>query len=394
MNGRERFLKIAHFEMANTLFVPHTYQMFWPRALSNWRKEGLPDDIYTYYIERRRLIKIGNLWIKKGLPGSTRFCQHFGFDRLEPIPLNLDETVPLVPRFEKKVIEKGQDWQIIINESGVKAKEFIPKDKAEETHPRSMSQWLEFPVRDRKSWEELKKRLNPHSRGRYPENWDELKKLWQNRDYPLGINVGSFYGWIRDWIGMENLSYMFYDDPNLVHQIMEYLEYFILEVIRKAVEEVELDYAHFWEDMAYKNGPLISPKMFKEFMSPHYKKITEYLRGQGIDIITVDSDGNINELIPLWLEAGVNGFWPLEVAAGMDAVSLRKEYGKDCILLGNIDKRALAKGKKKIEEEVRRKVPFLLSRGGYFPSVDHGVPPDVSYQNFLYYLDILMSAAS
>jgi len=146
--------------------------------------------------------------------------------------------------------------------------------------------------------------------------------------------------------------------------------------------------------MAYKTGPLVSPKMFKDFMSPHYKKITEYLRGQGIDIITVDSDGNINELIPLWLEAGVNGFWPLEVAAGMDAVSLRKKYGKDCILLGNIDKRVLAKGKKEIKEEVRRKVPFLLSQGGYLPSVDHSVPPDVPYKNFLYYLDFLRSVAS
>jgi len=129
-------------------------------------------------------------------------------------------------------------------------------------------------------------------------------------------------------------------------------------------------------------------------MSPHYKKITDCLRGHGIDIITVDSDGNINELIPLWLEVGVNGFLPLEVAAGMDAVFLRKKYGKECILFGNIDKRTLTKGKKEIEREVKTKVPFLLSQGGYFLSVDHAVPPDVSYENFLYYLDILRRVAS
>lgn len=393
MSGREEFLKIAHFELANTLFLPHTYQWFWTTTLSNWTKKGLPDDIYICLAERTKLLK-SNLWTKKGLPDDVCICQHFGFDRVEPVPLNLRITQPLVPCFEKKVMEKGQDWRIVIDESGVKAKEFIPRDEAEEVTPRSMSQWLEFPVKDRKSWKEFKKRLNPHSPGRYPDNWDELKKIWQKRDYPLGINVGSFYGWIRDWIGVENLSYMFYDEPNLIHQIMEYLEYFMLEVVRKAVEEVGLDYAHFWEDMAYKNGSIISPKMFKEFMSPHYKKITDYLRGHGIDIITVDSDGNINELIPLWLEVGVNGFLPLEVAAGMDAVFLRKEYGKECILFGNIDKRALAKGKREIETEVKTKIPFLLSQGGYFPGVDHAVPPDVSYKNFLYYLDLLRRVMS
>lgn len=246
-----------------------------------------------------------------------------------------------------------------------------------------MSQWLEFPVRDRKSWKEFKKRLNPHSPGQYPDNWDELKKVWQNRDYPLGINVGSFYGWIRDWIGVEDLTYMFYDEPSLIHQIMEYLEYFMLEVIRKAVEEVKLDYAHFWEDMAYKNASLISPKMFKEFMSPCYKKLTDFLKSKGVDITVVDTDGNCWELIPLFIESGVTGIYTMEVRAGMDIVRVRKKYPKVQIS-GGLDKTKLALGRKEIDQELQTKLPFMLKSGGCIPYADHLVPPDVPWENFKY----------
>jgi len=363
MSPRERFLKVAHFELTNVLCMPQGYQWFWDSALSRWKKEGLPGDIHLR--------------------------QHFGFDRMDFVPVNLG---PL-PCFEKEVVEEVDEYRIVIDENGVKRREFIPKSSAEEAAPRSMSQWLEFPVKDRKSWGKFKKRLNSLSPARYPDNWNELKKMWKDRDYPLGINVGSFYGWIRNWVGMENLSYMFYDDPNLIHEMMGYLEYFFLETIKKAVEEVELDFAHFWEDMAYKSSSLISPRMFRHFMLPHYKRVTDYLRSHNIDIITVDSDGNINELIPLWLEGGVNGVLPLEVAAGMDAVALRKKYGKNLILIGNIDKRRLAKGKGEIEKEVNSKVPFLLSRGGCFPTVDHAVPPDISYENYLYYLQSMRKTA-
>lgn len=363
MSSRKRFIKIAHFELANALCISQGYQCFWDTTLSRWRKEGLPGDIHLY--------------------------QYFGFDRMNFVPVSLG---PL-PCFEKEVIEEAGEHRIVIDENGVKRKEFIPKISAEETFPKSMSQWLEFPVKDRKSWKEFTRRLNPLSSARYPYNWEELKRIWQERDYPLGISVGSFYGWIRNWVGMENLSYMFYDDPSLVREMMEYIEYFILETIKKAVEGVELDFAHFWEDMAYKTASLVSPQMFKDFMLPHYKKVTGYLRSHNIDIITVDSDGNINELIPLWLEGGVNGVLPLEVAAGMDAVALRKKYKKDLILIGNIDKRSLARGKSEIKKEIQSKIPFLLSQGGYFPALDHHAPPDIPYGNYLYYLKTIREVA-
>ena len=162
--------------------------------------------------------------------------------------------------------------------------------------------------------------------------------------------------------------------------------------IKKVVRDVDLDFAYFWEDMAYKNGSLISPQMFREYLIPRYRSITQLLRDNGINIILVDSDGDTRQLIPLWIESGINGQYPLEATANMDAVRLREEY-PNFILIGNVDKRALAKNKEAIEEELSKKIPYLLSRGGYFPAIDHFVPPDVSFKNYMYYLECLREMA-
>ena len=376
MNTRERFLKIAHFERKNDIFIP-SYEGAspWKETLKRWHKEGLPEEIQnTHYYNNGFL----------SLAGWTDLSEYLNLDRLEQFNPGLRRGSTLFPPFEYKVLEENERHQIAINEEGVKIK--IMKDS-----PDSMPQWLEYPVRDKKTWEDFKKRLNPYSPERYPSNWEELKKQLNERDYPLGIRAGSFYGFLRDWIGVENLSLMFYDNPKLIEEMEEYLEWFYIETIKKAITEVKFDFAFIWEDMCFNKGPLISPQLFRKFLLPHYKKITDFLRKHGIDIIEVDSDGNLNELIPLWLEGGVNAVFPLEVAAGNDAVALRKKYGKDLILFGNIDKRALSKGKKEIKEEIMRKVPYLISTGGYFPHVDHDIPPDVSWDNVQYYLEVLRS---
>jgi len=255
--------------------------------------------------------------------------------------------------------------------------------------------YLEWPVKDRASWNELKKRQDPSTPERWPADWNayvqEMNKL--GKETPLALEVGSFYGYLREWTGTERILYMFYDDPNLIEDMMDAMLYLETEVIKRVIKDIRVDWAWFWEDMCYKAGPLISPTMVRKFMLPRYKKITELLRSNGVDIIYLDCDGNVEELIPLWLESGINYIWPFEVAAGNDAVAIRKKYGKDLILSGAIDKRALAKGKEAIREEVMSKVPFLLEQGGYFPTVDHAVPPDVTFANYCYYINLLREVA-
>ena len=375
MTPRERFLEIAHFERTGDIFLPSNYQWFWHQTILRWVKEGAPPQILS----------------------RDHRNEFFGFDRTEIIPIvsslqalgkegGPPYVPPLVPLFEPRVIEEDERIRVVIDESGTKCRVY-------KNEPERMPQWLQFPVKTRRDWQEYKKRLDPHTPTRFPAWWEDWVRCWRNRAYPLGLKVGSFFGLLRSFIGLENLSLMYYDDPVLIHEIGEWMEYFELEIIKKVVRDVELDFVYFWEDMAYKTGSLVSPRIFREFMMPHYNKITQLLRRCGTDIILVDSDGNTTQLIPLWLEGGLSGHYPLEVAAGMDAVKLRRKYGNKLILLGNIDKRALIKGKRAIREEVTRKVPYLLSRGGYFPGVDHFVPPEVSYENYQYYLKLLREIA-
>jgi hypothetical protein len=168
--------------------------------------------------------------------------------------------------------------------------------------------------------------------------------------------------------------------------MMDYLVDFFIEVLSKAVKEVRIDFAMFWEDMCYKNGPLISPAMFRKLLLPGYKKVTGFLSDHGVELSWVDCDGNIEALVPLWLEGGVRGFYPMEVAAGMDAARLRSQYGRQLVMWGNVDKRALIQGPAAIDQELARLAP-VAAQGGFIPLVDHGVPDDVPFTHYLYYLE-------
>ena len=369
MTPRERFWRTMRFEPVDRL--PDWAD--WLGPWETWRKQGLP---------------LPPEADRPGFDSKTWFIDHFGFDGMYSIfwgrprvPVELG----VWPRFETEVYEQTGSYSVIRGGDGVIVKRF--------THPGSSllsTQFLEYPIKSRRDWERFRdERLDPDAPGRYPEpaRWEALKREWKDRDYAVSIDGGSFYGFLRDWIGVENLSYLVYDDPGLVREMMDTLGDLFVRVLRKAAEEVpDIDFAMFWEDMCYKTGPLLSPIMFREWMVPNYRKVTSFLEEHGVRLSWVDCDGNIEALIPLWLEGGVRGFYPLEVASGMDAAELRRRYGREIVMWGNVDKRALAAGKEAIDAELARLVP-VAARGGFIPLVDHGVPDDVSYRNYLYYLE-------
>lgn len=320
-------------------------------------------------------------WLREGMPWDVHFNTYFGFDRMETIPISASPFPPI----DSKVIQSGPGWHIREDEFGGRVKCWTDREIG-------MPQWIRYAVRDRETWEQWKKRLNPDAPNRYPEYWDDLKRTYSVRDYPLGIHAGSYYGWIRNWVGMEHLALWYYDCPDLVHEMTEYIADFVLRLLERALDEIpDIDFGVLWEDMAMKTGPLISPKLFREFMMGPLKRVTKRLNERGIKIIMVDCDGNVDALLPLWLEANVNLVYPMEVAANCDVVRYRKEFGKDLLMIGGIDKRALRDGctKEEIEHEVMSKVPQLAQEGGYSPFVDHAVPPDVSFENFKYYIDLV-----
>jgi len=247
-------------------------------------------------------------------------------------------------------------------------------------------------MRDRHDWETIvKPRLDAKAPGRCPQGQalQEYARSVQDRDDALGVWCGSFYGWPRSLMGVERISVMFYDDPGWIHEICEHIADFAVELLTPILTEVQFDFAFIWEDMAVKTGPLCSPETYRRVMLPPLKRVTELLHRQGVHNIIVDSDANNDVLIPLWLEAGVTGLRPFEVAANCDAVATRRKYGKGLIIQGAIDKRALAMGKDAIDREVLSKVPWLCLQGGFFPQVDHLVPPDVSLEHYTYYSKLL-----
>ena len=350
MNARERFLRVMHYEKPDRLPFQE-WLGYWGETLNRWYGEGLPRGMNVQ--------------------------DYFGFDKREVVPIDFGP----IPRFVPKTLEEDERYRVEVDGMGI-------KKRVLKTHT-SMPHFIEFPVKTPEDWEKMKKRFDPRDPRRNPITWsDELLEYYETTDRPIRLSMPGFFGQPRHFMGLPSLLISFYRNPELVRDMMNYWADFLIETVREAVKKARIDYVTIWEDMAYKHGPHISPKLFREFMLPCYRKVTDFLRKNGIDIIMVDSDGNNNPLIPLFLEGGVNCLYPLEVAADMDAITLREKYGKRLLLIGNIDKRALVQGKEFINREVCLKLP-LAKEGGYIPSVDHGVPADVSFQNYAYYIDLI-----
>ncbi len=391
ISSRERFLGICRFERPGDLFY---FDWFWPETLEKWVKQGAPKQIVPtveehmwqagrflsdyFQFDHRYRLGVGVVARQPSRPDSE-------INRINELLISPLVSV-VAPNYEPRIISEDEHTITCIDGAGRTFKVF--KD-----NPFKMPMYLDWPVKDRATWNEYKKRLDPNTPERWPADWNAYVQKMNSKSEPLSLQVGSFYGYLREMIGSERILYMFYDDPALIEDMMEQMLYLGTEVIKRVLKDIRIDQACFWEDMCYNAGPLISPAMVRKFMMPRYKKITDLLHSYGVDVIYLDSDGNVEQLIPLWLESGINYVWPFEVAAGNDAVALRKKYGKDLIIGGTIDKRALAKGKEAIREEVMSKVPFLLEQGGYLPCVDHAVPPDVTFENYCYYINLMREVA-
>jgi uroporphyrinogen decarboxylase len=251
-----------------------------------------------------------------------------------------------------------------------------------------MPQFVSFPVHDRQSWQEIQRRLDPETPGRFPDDWNERIATLKHEDLPITTpqsHLDGFFGYLRELCG-DDIYYLLHDDPGLIHDMLDYQVHRITSFVRRITADLPLQRHYIWEDMCYKTGPLIGPEMFREFLLEPYQRTIEVSRACGIPLIDVDSDGNVESLLSLWLEAGVDMLHPMEVAAGMDVVALKKEHGDRLLVRGGIDKRELAKDRASIDREIARVRP-AFEQGGYIPTVDHSVPPDVSWDNYLYYTE-------
>jgi len=384
MTPRERIKAVINFKKPDVL---PWFENFYDETLVKWFKEGFPADEVTV-IEWVMSARDGVLLLNWPIVMGFNAHSYFGCQNVSGCYVPLD--VGPIPRFKQRLLRESDNYEDFITETGAVARRF----KKVEYKWYSMPMFIEFPVKDRESWEEYKKRLNPEDPRRYPKDWDRDAYINVFENYQAGNTLlvfNGFYGFGAEIMGIPTFNVMFYKDPELIHGMAEHWEYFTIETIRDAVETLKdrIDMVYWWEDMADKHGPCISPKLYKEFLLPHYKRVTSFLKKNSIDRILMDSDGNINALLDLVTEAGITGTWPLEVNSGMDAIAVKKKYGNRLFLAGNLDKRELAKGGEAMRREVDSKVPVMKELGGYIPGVDHLVHVEFTYERFKEYADYL-----
>jgi len=352
-----------HFEPVER--VPNFELGYWGQTIERWLSEGMPEEEAT--------------------TGGFYGHDFFGLDHRPYLPVNFGPIPPLGP----EVIEETDRYIVLRDGDGV-VRKGLKEGMARGTRL-SMDQYLAFAIEKPEDWEALKERFDPHAPGRHPDNLQEIAAQYAEREYPLCAVPNAafgFYSHPRRYLGTERLSYAWFDWPEMMHDMLDFFADFAIETLRPWFDAVRPDYFNFFEDFAFKTGPLFSPAIFREFLLPRYQRVVEFVRSYGVDIIWLDSDGNFDVLLPLLIEAGITCVWPLEVAAGNDPVALRREYGHHLALSGGLDKRKLALDRQAIREELETKVPPLLEDGGYIPTLDHSVPPDVPYENFLYYLEL------
>jgi len=329
-------------------------------------------------------------WYKQGLDPEADLAELFGYDPSGNYGLGGIGGCEAAfdPAFEEKIIEDRGDHEVIQDFSGRHKLVFKGRRHG------FMPEYMDHPVKDQKTWEEdCKWRMDPNSPGRWG---DEFEKRIADATIAAGEGqiicqslVGG-YMYLRSLIGPADLLYAFYDMPDVIHDCMKTWLTLADTVIARHQEHVTLDEIFFLEDICYNHGSLISPEMMNEFLFPYYQQLLAGLRSRQIDktrhlYVQVDTDGRCMDVIDQYREKiAMDVMSPFEVASGCDVVEIGCRW-PDLAMRGGIDKRILAKSKKDIDEMVERILPALRARGGYIPNCDHGVPAEVSLDNYLHY---------
>ena len=365
MTNRERVKNILHYRKADRM--PAVHFGYWNELLDEWAQQG----------------HIGRDLAQSWADGNEADRE---LDRLLGWDFNWARTVgpqnKLFPAFERKVLEKLPDGFLRVqNEDGL-----IERIRAGAGSIPAEDDYL---LKDREAYETLYKPKMQFSQARidYKYFTEDFAKR-KEQDLPIGLSLGSVLGDVRNMLSVVGMSYLICDDYELFAEIIDTYA----EIQYKCAEEVlktgaEFDFAHYWEDICFKNGPLISPVMFEELCARHYKKRNELCRKYGIDIISLDCDGVTEKLLPVWFENGVNTMFPIEVGTwGDQFAAARAKYGKGMLGVGAMDKTVLRKDRAAVDEELHR-MQALSDLGGFIPCPDHRLMPGTKWELVQYYAE-------
>ena len=369
MNNRERALNILNYKPVDRL--PAVHFGYWKQLIEEWvADKKLPER----FLERRG----------DGCPIDKELDSILGWDF--SWANSKGGHTGLKPSFETKVLEVLPDGtKRVQNGNGIieKIKPGIISIPSED----------DYQLKDREAWETLYKPKMQFSKDRI--NLEFFKSFNETRDYdrPIGVWAGSVMGSIRDMTSLMGLSYLLYDeDEDLFAEIVDTYADMQYEVLKAILETgAKFDYAHYWEDICFKGGPLLNPDIFDELCAKHYKKRNDLLHQYGINIISLDCDGVVEKLLPTWFNNGVNTMVPIEVGVwGDQFASARERFGKGMLGVGGMDKTALRKDKKAVDAEIER-MKRLAGEGGFIPCPDHRLMPGTKFELVQYYTDKIKS---
>jgi uroporphyrinogen decarboxylase len=351
MTDRERFNRQMHYKS-----IDRTFNMefgYWAENYQQWK-----------------------MFTENGVKHEWQANQFFNFDHIAGAGVNLWMS----PSFEWREIEVRGDKKIHQNGDGLLAE--VPVDGFS-TIPHYIKSSIETPD----DWKKVKaERFRLDSPDRKPNLEDWKKHFPKDRDFPVGVGMGSMIGKIRDMLTFEGLAYATHDYPEMVEDMVETVCQLSEQFLDQALGVIDFDYASGWEDICFKNGPIVSLDFWERVVVPRYERIGRRLAKHGIDIWYIDCDGDVRPLMPGFLKAGVNCLFPYEVNSCVHPGVLLDEYGKDLRIMGGIDKLEMIKGPKAIDAYLAS-VARLVERGGYIPFCDHRCPPDVTEASYIHYLN-------
>jgi hypothetical protein len=377
MTDRERCLAVLQYQPYDRLPVVHFG--FWGETLQKWTAEG------------HLTVEEATTW-GDGNPTDAVISAKLGFDFNYYACFH--PNTGLCPHFESKVVRELPDGsRHVQNGEGVI---LLQRPGAG-----SIPAEIDHLFKGRREWEELYRPRFQFTPERVTNAW--VRKHEQmvqfadggldflaadERPYLYGLHCGSLYGGIRNFLGIEQACYLYADDEELFDEIIATVGELCYQCTKTALESgAKFDFAHFWEDICYKNGPLITPSVFYEKVGPQYRRITDLVRSYGIDIVSLDCDGMIDALIPTWLDHGVNTMFPIEVGTWEASIApWRTQYGQGIRGVGGMNKVVFARDRAAVDAEVTR-LQALVALGGFIPCPDHRIPPDAEWDTVRYYCD-------
>ena len=360
MNHRERFVALMKGDPIDRM--PLYYFGTWAETKSRWRAEGLAG-IGVTGSQGPQLPEMDPDW-------EAGMWRAHGLVDVNPISPHHQET-----------LEETDDYRVVRTPLGAVLKH--------SKRGSSIEQHIDEALQPtRASWERFKRFVDPNAPERRPSDWEAKAAVLNQGERLTPFCLGSLFGWPREWMGVEQLTYLSCDDPLLFEEIIDYLTEFYIALFRPVLEKTRFDFAYIFEDCCCKSGPLLSPATYDRHYARYYRRLTDFCHDMGVEFVLLDSDGKIDALLPLWLDSGIDIVFPIEVGTWQaDPIAMRQQYGKELRMIGGIDKHVIPQGETVIREHLERLKP-LAEEGGYLPMPDHRIPPNCSLEEFRTYLRI------